>query len=91
MTTYQVECINKPDRTSRNERIQRLGGTYPYPWRRTEDEVISGIRYGGDVYYTLVDGNVALVIVAERNGRPYLKTQADSTFRDNLLALPECR
>jgi hypothetical protein len=89
MTDYRVDCITKPDRTSRRERIQRLGGQSPSPWNDTEDNVITAIR-NGHTFHTYVDRYRAEVVIDHRNGVPYLKTTADSSVKDNLLHLPEC-
>ncbi|WP_414648332.1 DUF3892 domain-containing protein, partial [Dinghuibacter sp.] len=37
-----------------------------------------------------VKGRSVNVVVAQRNGRKYLKTEADAYRPDNLLSLPEC-
>jgi len=90
MADYRVECITKPDRRSRNERIQRLGGSSPHPWNDTEDNVIAAIR-AGHTFFTMVNGRRAEVEIAFHGLTPYLKTTADSLLADNLLYLPECR
>ncbi len=90
MTDYRVDCITKPERTNRNERIHRLGGSSPRAWNDTEDNVIDAIRQG-DTFHTFVDGRRAEVEVAYRGLTPYLKTTSDGLLSDNLLYLPECR
>lgn len=48
-------------------------------------------RYGANSpYYTDVGGVKAAVVVAERDGKPYLRTDPDKTTRNNLDALPDC-
>jgi hypothetical protein len=88
----QISCINKTDRQNRWERISHVGGVNSdgTRWRLAEPDAISGIE--GDKYhfYTHVDGVSAWVIITTHNGRKYLKTEADTTTKDNLLSLPEC-
>ena len=90
MTDYRVDCITKPDRTSRSERIQRLGGATPYPWNYSEDEVIALIKLG-HTFHTYAPGYRAEVIIAHNGTTEYLKTDADGILTDNLLRLEECR
>ncbi len=88
----QISCINKTDRQNRWERISHVGGlnTDRTRWRLTEVDAINGIETGKYRFYTHVDGKSAWVVVATYNGRKYLKTEADTTTKDNLLSLPEC-
>jgi len=82
-----VTCINKPDRYSTHERITHIGGSWG---RITEDEAIRQIKSGQNSYHVRVGNNDARVIIATRNGREYLKTEADTVLVDNLLSLHEC-
>lgn len=87
----QISCINKNNRDSAYERIQRVGGTHNgLKWRFTVSEAIRYIERGTYSFYTSVGGHVRNVIVATRNGVKYLKTEADYDTPDNLLSLPEC-
>ena len=88
MATYHVTCINKSDRTSRHERIRNIGGL---GWQHTQQNAIVWIEAGINDYYTTAPGYRAKVIVAKTpEGHKYLKTDADTTTKDNLLSLPEC-
>ena len=87
MATLQVTCINKSDRYSRHERIRNIGGS---GWRHTQEQAIRNIETGINDYYTQGGGQRAKVIVATHDGHKYLKTDSDTTTRDNLLSLPEC-
>jgi hypothetical protein len=90
MGDFQVTCINKPGAHSDpHSRIQYLG--HEGRWKMTEREMIARIRKGSETFYTMVEGERAQIVIAERNGVPYLKTTMDDTRRDNLLSLPECR
>ena len=83
----QVKCINKTDRYDAHERIKNIGGD---GWKHAEDDAISYIENNVYSYYTSRGGYEAKVIVAQRLGRKYLKTENDGEQPDNLLALPEC-
>ena len=88
----QVMCINKrPNHYSPHERIQAIGGVVSGTrWKRAEDDAIADVKRDSQAYYTSVDGKSVWVVIGTRNGREYLKTEADSYTKDNLLALPEC-
>jgi hypothetical protein len=88
MARLQVTCINKqPSHYARHERIRAIGGSWG---KHTQDDAIRNIESGIHSYYTIGGGSTANVIVAVHLGRKYLKTDADTTTRDNLLSLPEC-
>ena len=87
----QIQCINKPDRRSRHEAIQKVGGIHNGTrWSLTEPEAIAGIEQGKWRFWTSGGGTSTWVVIATHNGRKYLKTEADTTTKDNLLSLPEC-
>jgi hypothetical protein len=90
MAVYQVTCINKRGgHYNPHERIQYIGNQAD-GWRLSEDAAIRRILNGTDSFYTFVNGRRANVIVAEHNGRRYLKTDADGYAPDNLLSLGDC-
>lgn len=89
MSEYHVTCINKhPSHYDRHERIQYIGGS---GWKHSQTDAIYYIEARIHSYYTTGGGERANVIVATHNGRKYLKTDRDTTTKDNLLSLPECR
>jgi hypothetical protein len=90
MSSYHVTCINKhPTHHDRHHRITHIGGSWG---RHSEDSAIYNIEHGIHSYYTTGGGQRANVIVATHSpsGKKYLKTDADSTTKDNLLSLEEC-
>lgn len=89
MGTYQVTC-HKPDNADKDRRMQGVGGPGGGGWYRTVDQMINLID-GGDKFWTVdTSGNSVWIITASRNGRRYIKTEADGAEPNNLLALPHC-
>ncbi|WP_260582085.1 DUF3892 domain-containing protein [Sphingopyxis sp. PET50] len=91
MTTYRAEC-HTPDNLDTDRRLQGLGGSHPHVWWYGIDTIIRMIDGGNDIFYTMVDGKVALIEVATHpvSKRRYLKTVRDSYPYNNLLYLPHC-
>lgn len=90
MTSFEIKCINKSPREDRYHRITHVGGFGTTQWKLTVAEVIRRIEGGLEAFHTFVNGHHQNVIVASRNGRKYIKTEADADTPDNLLSLPEC-
>jgi len=90
MTTYRADC-HTPDNYDLDRRIQGLGGSVPNHWWFGIDTIIRMIGQG-DVFYTMVRGDVALIIVRVHpvSRRQYLATVADGLAPNNLLNLPRC-
>jgi hypothetical protein len=90
--SLRVTCIKKANRHSPRERIRRIGGLNNdgTAWWLTVDEAIAGIDAGRYAFHVQVGARMVDVVVAEREGRKYLKTKADGSDPDNLLSLPEC-
>jgi hypothetical protein len=59
-------------------------------WLLSENAVIQDIESGNNNYYVSVGNRTVDVIIAEHEGRKYLKTTADGYSPDNLLSLNEC-
>ena len=91
MAIYRVTCKEKH---SLYERVVSIGcaevGTGLFS-RFTEEEAIQRIKQDSDKFYVeRPEGHRVWVIVAEREGREYLKTEADGERPDNLLSQPDC-
>lgn len=94
MSSHEVKCINKSNRSSAHERITHIGGLNPdgTPWKLKQEDAISGIESGKWKFYVSANGKTAWVIVAKSaNGNKYLKTENDGEHPNNLLSLPECQ
>jgi len=87
---YQVTCHKKDD-ANIHTRIEGLGGPGGGGWYRTLDVLIAGIENRTfDLWTVSQEGKSVWVVVAQRKGHKYLKTEADGEEPDNLLALPQC-
>lgn len=87
----QVTCIVKPDPTSSHEHITHLGNGRSWMW--TREQVIDSIDQRTNTFYVLDSrsNRRADVRVVRSQGRaPYVRTQADGVWTDNLLALNQC-
>jgi Protein of unknown function (DUF3892) len=95
MANYRIDCVNKPDRYSTHERITAVGGPKPDGsgrWNDSADNVIRFIESNQHQFYTSEGGATAWVGVrVSAAGNKFLQTHADGLWKDNLLALPECR
>jgi hypothetical protein len=81
----EITCII-PDSSDPDERIDSVGGL---GWTKDEDTVIGEIEEGRE-YFVEVDSARVTVLVSERDGRKYLRTDPDETSENNLLSLPTC-
>jgi hypothetical protein len=90
MAELRITCVDKVDRKNPHERILAVGGgTLAAPWKKTQTEVINLISIG-EVFYVLVGGKRANVVVDRHNGREYIRTEPDDSRQNNLLSLPPC-
>ncbi|MFK3778249.1 DUF3892 domain-containing protein [Agrobacterium sp. NPDC089420] len=90
MGTFQVTC-HTPDNSDPDRRLQGLGGPDGNGWYRSIDTLISLIKQGEKFWSVDQKGNSVWIIVANRNGREYLRTESDGIEPNNLLALPVCQ
>lgn len=91
---HQVTCII-PDGADADRRIDSNGGAKGAAntggaWCIKLDVAIKGIEDGRWRFWTTANGKSVWVIVASRNGKKYLKTEADGDEPNNLLSLPRC-
>ena len=73
-----------------HERILCIGGYCQQGlWIRNLDEAINNIKSGAEGYFILTISNKELnIILADFEGKEYLKTETDQDSPDNLLGLP---
>lgn len=89
-TRHRVSCV-KPDGSDAYSRIDGIGGVSGgQRWYLPEDDAIAGMDAGKWQFYVSVNNREVEVIIAERNGRRYLKTEADGYSENNLSKLPTC-
>ncbi len=82
----RITCIT-PDAEDPDTRIAGVGGLHG--WTECEDTAIGEIEDGAN-YYVEVGVERIPVVVAERDGRKYLRTDPDKTTENDLLSLPHC-
>lgn len=87
-----VDCATKKgDNYDPYERITHIGGSKSTGrFKITSEDAIKAIDNGTYEFYVEKDGKRVKVITATRNGRKYLKTEADDYEPNNLLALGDC-
>jgi hypothetical protein len=92
MPEFQVNCINKSSTERFHEYITHIGNTVN-KWRLTKAEAIRRIDANEGAFYTVdsTTGKRAYVGVYREVGKaPYLRTHADGSWNNNLLAQAEC-
>ncbi|OJX49653.1 MAG: hypothetical protein BGO88_15590 [Flavobacterium sp. 38-13] len=92
-SSHEIKCINKRERENIHERIINIGGfnSDGSRWKISQLEAIEGIKSGKWLFY-VGQGiyKVNVIVARSAAGYDYLKTENDSTTRNNLLELPEC-
>jgi nucleotide-binding universal stress UspA family protein len=84
----QITCITKPHPHNDHEAITNVGGAAFYI---TRQECANNIDSGRETYFVHVGAFRTEVTTYVKNGVKYIRTRADSTQKDNLLSLPQCR
>ncbi|OXG01575.1 uncharacterized protein DUF3892 [Flavobacterium araucananum] len=91
---HEIKCINKSDRYNIHERILSIGGIKSdgTRWKLSLTDAIDGIESNKWTFYVNnSSGHKVKVLVAKTTtGNKYLRTEADTTEKNNLLELPEC-
>jgi hypothetical protein len=91
-TTHQIHYVHKIPRVDRHNAIQSVGGRNADGgvWRLPQPQAVADVNSGKYKFFVDTGGASTWVVVARSAaGNLYLKTEADSTTRDNLLSLPE--
>jgi hypothetical protein len=90
MADVQLTCAIKPRPDSPHEHVTYVG-TSRQVW--PSEQVVGWIEAGTDTFYTIGPNGkrVDVGVVRESGKAPYLRTHADGSWNDNLLALPQCR
>jgi hypothetical protein len=92
MSEYEVNCISKLGRDNTHERITHIGNTR-FRWRLSTQSAIERIDAGSDIFYTAdksTGKRIYIEVVREEGKAPYLRTQVNGEWTDNLLAQAEC-
>lgn len=91
----QITCITKPDRSNDHEAITDVGGVRANgtTFNITRETCAADIRSRRESYFVHVGQYKIDVEAYQRvgNGPWFIRTRPDSTKKDNLLSLPECR
>lgn len=91
----EIDCINKNNRQSRYERIERVGGPNGdgTRWNLPLDDAIAGWERGEWDFFVRQGSHevVGVHVAVSAQGRKFLRTDADHDTPDNLLSLDECR
>ena len=94
MADYHIDCITKPDRDGRIDRITHAGGPNPNGtgrWKDTVPNIVGFIDRKEHRSYTQERGaKVWVGVRTSAAGNKYIQTHANEQWNDNLLAQPEC-
>lgn len=91
MGVWKVTCKEKHSLYERIIAITAVSQETGNHQRFTEDEAINRIEKETDEFYDeRPAGHRVKLVVAQREGRKYLKTEADGEKPNNLLSLPDC-
>jgi hypothetical protein len=84
----EILCINKTKNTGYWERISHIGGP---GWRYSEEQAIEFIHADVFDFFIMKDGYELAILIGEREGKEYLKTEKDYFSPDGLLVCKECK
>jgi Protein of unknown function (DUF3892) len=88
----RITHIRKPDVNSSHQHITHIKGTRPdgLTFESTVAVVVANLKTGDYSYYVQRDGRTINVTHQKSMaGNEYIKTEPDSTQKDNLLSLPQ--
>ena len=92
MADVKVTCILKPHTQSPHEHITHLGNPAGN-WKWDRARVIESIDNKANTFYVLDSINLKradIGVVREAGKAPYLRTNADGRWNNNLLSLNQC-
>lgn len=85
----RIECVTRAP--GAEPKIAAIGGTDGgAAWAMSEAEAIKAIDEEKISFYVIVGGSARVVIVGERLGVRYLKSDGDHRAPNHLLALADC-
>jgi len=86
----RIDCVTTSTRTGN---ITHVGGPnyQGRRWKWPVDTVIGLIVSQSMRFYVYQHGTQTRVVAVPRNGRYYIRTEADSASSNNLLSLNHCR
>jgi Protein of unknown function (DUF3892) len=90
MPTAQIKCVMRNPRGDLCHRITDIGGFTDRHWQISVEDAIEHLEGGAWEFYTMKGGERRMVVIANRAGRKYLKSEGDGETPDTLLALPDC-
>lgn len=93
MNSFQVTCVSKSLPQGGHEHITEIGGPAGGGWRLAKDTAIYQIENKIAEFYTVdyaTNRRAYVGVVREPGKAPYLRTQADGKWNDNLLAQTSC-
>ena len=86
----QVMLVSRREALHDHERIEAIGGVENNAlWKDLEEEAIKNIERDPTSYFVRTGTHSSWLIVANYNGRKYLKSACDSYAPDALLCLPD--
>lgn len=91
MPDAQVTCITKPNPQSQNEHITHVGNPPQWVWPR--EQVIGSIDAKTNTFFVCdpqTGKRSEIGVVREQGKAPYLRTDADGNWNNNLLSLDQC-
>lgn len=87
----EIKCVKKHKRFDPSSRITHVGGVHESKrWLFAEEQVIESIEQGKLSFFVTSGGAKHRIVIAERKGVKFIRSEADKLNPDMLTALPEC-